>query len=416
MAQFDEQPFDEQPLEQPSALEQAGQALAPEGSVGQYVSGGKYDPMSALKRTIVSPDQGVAPVFGKTMDDSMKALMDFVLPGSSIEAGAQLAAGWLGGKVMPYIAETASRAFRSLRPIAKEVAKEQLAGQLITPEAYQAKAFYEAADNSGKTVMAKTKIGTGKRTYEIEYPQNFGEAQKSLKNLEYAANELERGGRVPEARLARENMKELEARIEKAFPGYTEAQKGYAKLKDIGAVQELVNENAPLKALELDLAAGRVEGPSGATLLKGGGRATKFLQPSELKEVRQILNKLGPEPGDSLFQKLAMGRAAAGAVGGLMGFQHGGYVGGAEGMAAGVIAPSAINWMISQMLRHPTTRAFLKSGLERKGGLANLQFWQLAGMLGQRLGMNMVPPEEEPQAPTMPIPMPAPMPGMEGQQ
>lgn len=323
-----------------------------------------------------------------------------LLPGSIPEAAIQAGIGWAGGKIIPTVVENVMRAFRAVRPLAKEVAQTGLA-KLLPEEALQAKLFYEAADLSNKTIpisgATSGAIRSRKFTTTASIPHTFAQAQEAIQNLRLAANSLMRQGRTAAAKTARDQVNELTDQVDKVFPGFKQAQTGYAKLKDIGLVQEMVNKSNPLNTLELDIAKGQVMGPEGL-LMKGGGRATRWLGPDELKEAKTILEKLGPEPGNTIIRQMVEGRAIGGTIGGLLGYQHGGIRGAAEGAALGIAGPKAINWIIGQSLKHPMLRNLLKQSLESPQGLTSPALWRNLSMLGTRLGLNMISPDpEDPQ-------------------
>ena len=274
--------------------------------------------------------------------------------------GSKLAGGSLG-------------LLRGTRPLAKEIATEQIAGKLMTPEALSAKQFYKAAE-------AKSSL--------------FTEAQADLQKLHRARAALEKRGETAAASKLKGEVDTLTNQIESWFPGFKETQKGYHRLRSIGRAQELVEAPDPLGALVKDIASGKVVGAGGETLLRGGGRVSKHLTEAELGEVKGILAKLGKDPGSSIWRQMIEGRAAGAMVGGLAGAGYGGYAGAVEGAAAGIAIPKIINGMVSMALRHPVSRAFLKRSLQGKG-LANPQFWTALGSLVTRLGISVAPPEEE---------------------
>src|SRR3990167_6111899 len=180
----------------------------------------------------------------------------------------------------------------------------------------------------------------------------------------------------------------LERTLENQFPGFKAAQKGYHRLKSIDRAHQIIEEADPLKVLEKDLAISRVGGRGKAPLVKDGGPVTGHFRPAESEEIRQILDKLGPDPGTGIWQKMVAGHAVGAGVGVATG--AGAYAGGTVGGAMALVGPKTLNAMIAGALRHPATRAFversLKKGLSGKG-MADPQFWSILSSLGARLGI-----------------------------
>ena len=381
-----------------------GQPPLPEGinAVEQFLLGqSPYDPIRFIKEKLTTPTSTELPVFGKTIDTAIQGLVDLLMPSSTTEALGQFALGAGTGKLMAPIASRVSHAIKATRPIAREIADEALGKALATPESIAANTFYKAADESGKLVPVKITEKIGKLSGEYTQEMTFAQAQTAMRELRATEKRLRRADKIAEADKAKDAAKMYEDSIETAFPGFKATQAGYKRMKDIGRIQELVGRKDPVSSLELDIRKGRsVLGPDGL-IGQEGGRVAKFLSKSEREEVLKILEDLGPEPGSHILRQMIEGRIVGGAIGGTLGFQHAGATGAAVGGLTGIIAPQTFNWMISQALRHPATRAFFKRSMEQKGGLANVNFWRTLGAIGERLGMNMfAPPPEEVIEPT----------------
>lgn len=364
-------------------------------------AGPGLDVVGRLKQMLTSEPPAFArptsPLF-KPIDDAMRGAADALLPGSIPEAAIQAGIGWGMNKLAPVALERGLRAFKATRPLAKEVAVDEI-GNLVTPKMLESKAWYKAAGNSDKTIPITTDLSMAAdptSIVKVTTPHTFNEALQTIQDLRGQINQL-MGEKTPQTAKAyglRQELKKIEEQINLVFPGFNEAKVGMAQLKQNGLIQEMVNKKGPLAAFEADIAKGRIQGPAGTLLEQGGNKASRFLQPGELKEIKGILEKLGPEPGNSLIRQMVEGRALGGTIGGALGYQHGGVRGAAEGAAAGITVPATINWLIRQGLTHPATRALLKQGLERQGGLTNPITWQILTQLGTRLGMDMISPEQ----------------------
>ena len=281
------------------------------------------------------------------------------------------------------------RAAPAIRGMLRDVAQSDL-GQLLPKAAQDAKAFYQMADQSGKIVPLEIPLTTGNKTTQAIVPHSFREAQGAVDNLKNAINGMEsRGERGVE--IARQHLADLQKQIEQSFPGYKQAQTGYAQLKDHELLQSFVNKKGPLRAFEQELAQGKVMGPSGT--VQNTSSRLKFLSPDQIKTARSILEQLGPEPGDHIFKNLVEGRAVGhllGALGGgAIGMHEAGWQGATAGAATGLFVPRVLNWMITQGLRHPTTTALLRDAIQNKG-LNRPEFWTTLAQVGSKLGMNML--------------------------
>src|SRR3990167_4618632 len=183
----------------------------------------------------------------------MSMLSDVLLgrPVRPVSAGIEGLMTALSGPVGSKLAGGALGLLRGTRPLAKEIAKEQIAGKLMTPEALAAKQFYQAAE-------AKSSL--------------FTEAQVDLQKLRKARAALEERGETAGASKLKGEIDTLTNQIESWFPGFKETQKGYHRLRSVGRAQELAGKADPLGDLVRDIEAGQVTSITGTTLIKGGGR------------------------------------------------------------------------------------------------------------------------------------------------
>ena len=273
-------------------------------------------------------------------------------------------------------------AFRATRPLSKEIATEQLGKRLLTPEALAAKAFYQQAG------QARTPIRMGQDVL------TFDRAQDMLQELRLGATALAERGRTAGAGAMRKRAEMLEHYIELSYPGFKEAQKGYHRLRSVGRAEELVERANPLEALRKDLARGRVTGAKGETVLPSSGSVTKHFNEAEVRDIEQILAKLGPEAAEGIWREMIIGHAI-GATGALA-TGASPYAGGAIGGTAAHLGPVAINSMLAVGLRHAPTRAFIKRSLQGQG-LANPHFWNALAALESRLGIMTFGPKPQEQ-------------------
>ena len=297
------------------------------------------------------------------------ALTDVLLkrPISKASAAIQGLVSAVGGPLLSGATGMALRASKAVRPVARTLARETIESKLMTPEALSAKQFY--ADSAART-------------------NTFTDMHGMLQKLKYTADKLDDQGQSNVAAPIRARIATLERTLENQFPGFKAAQKGYHRLKSIDRAHQIIEEADPLKVLEKDLAISRVGGRGEAPLVKGGGPVTGHFRPAESEEIRQILDKLGPDPGTGIWQKMVAGHAVGAGVGVATG--AGAYAGGTVGGAMALVGPKTLNAMIAGALRHPATRAFversLKKGLSGKG-MADPQFWSILSSLGARLGI-----------------------------
>jgi len=325
----------------------------------------------------------------------IEAAVDFSIPRTIPEAGAQAAGGYVLGKV-PAALSYLTRAFRSTRPLQREIATEAL-GRLLPAEAEQAQAWFKAADKAGETLPTQMgRVGTHEFPVQVTpkgtaIPVKPGVANKvPLEDMQATLKELQDSG------ATRADVNAYKQTIESSYPGYKAHEQGYAKLMDNSRIQKMVGATDPLKALENDIATGQVIG-GGGEIVKKGGKATHFLSEGDLTEVKKIMTELGPNPGEHYWHKMLAGHAIGGVAGALVGYNKGGLSGGTIGAAAGIAGPQAINFALTQMLKHPTTRAFLKRALTNESALSNPHFWQTAGALGTRLGIDLFGGEDNQQ-------------------
>jgi hypothetical protein len=356
-----------------------------------------YDPVKFIKDRLVAPAPTEPSVFGKTIDESIKGLLDLIMPGSVTEGILQAGTGYGIGKVASSGVAQITKGLKAVRPLAREIADESLGKLLTTPEAIQAKAFYQAADLSGKEIPIVTTTKIGKLTHTSTENMTFSQAQEAIANLKATSKRLQTDQLYDQAKKAKEAADHITDQVEITFPGFKATQVGYKRINDINRIQELIGKADPLSQFELSLRKGRAVGPDGMLLKDTASREARFLNKAEREEVLKILEDLGPKPEESLFKQMAKGRAVAGGAGALLGYEHGGYAGAAQGMAVGVLAPNIINYAVSKLLRHPVTRSFFKRSMEQKRGLANINFWRTAGALAERLGMDIFNPPPPPE-------------------
>jgi hypothetical protein len=377
-----------------------GSVLGPGGTIAGEMAGSAGGEWLNQKLGITNPQTSLTGADPRTE----QILMAGAIPGLGRLAGGMTRAALkstMGGRVL-----------------GKELATEALGridttAQKMAPSLYEdVQNFFRAAKSSGKMVEFPSSARLGDTALESAGPKSFEDAAQAVSNLKTTIAGMESRGE--DTAMAKYHLGKITSAMESEYPGWstvsdhmdTLAKTGQDATSAVSSVRPLINKSGPLAEFEQALSMGGVKG------IDNGG--VHLLPVETQNEIRGILAKLGPAPGNHAITRLIEGRAlghvagalfsrgaAGGAAGAAAGYASYGMVGGAVGMLAGMLIPQAFDSMIAKSMAVPALRSFVKQSIDAHM-LGKPEFWIALGQMGTKLVGNTFVPQLPPDQPQMP--------------